>query len=111
MRSSPAPGHHQVPCAPVPSRIYKYQAHGYAFSSLEELLRSLGGDAFVNMTQRSVAESLLEVGVTQRFVDDVIAAVLRSSYGQSVLVPAFAGETGDPIFSPSDSAAPPWTGC
>uniref|UniRef100_A0A8B9M186 Prenylcysteine oxidase 1 like n=1 Tax=Accipiter nisus TaxID=211598 RepID=A0A8B9M186_9AVES len=72
-------------------RIYKYQAHGYAFSSLEEMLRSLGGDAFVNMTQRSVAESLLEVGVTQRFVDDVIAAVLRSSYGQSVLVPAFAG--------------------
>ncbi|NXP43205.1 PCYXL protein, partial [Leiothrix lutea] len=72
-------------------RIYKYQAHGYAFSSLEELLRSLGGEAFVNMTQRSVAESLLEVGVTQRFVDDVIAAVLRSSYGQSVLVPAFAG--------------------
>ncbi|XP_009700958.1 PREDICTED: prenylcysteine oxidase-like, partial [Cariama cristata] len=72
-------------------RIYKYQAHGYAFSSLEELLRSLGGDAFINMTQRSVAESLLEVGVTQRFVDDVVAAVLRSSYGQSVLVPAFAG--------------------
>ncbi|KAM8798943.1 prenylcysteine oxidase 1-like [Eudromia elegans] len=72
-------------------RIYKYQAYGYAFSSLEELLRSLGGEAFVNMTQRSVAESLLEVGVTQRFVDDVIAAVLRASYGQSVLVPAFAG--------------------
>uniref|UniRef100_A0A8C6Z3X8 Prenylcysteine oxidase 1 like n=1 Tax=Nothoprocta perdicaria TaxID=30464 RepID=A0A8C6Z3X8_NOTPE len=72
-------------------RIYKYQAYGYAFSSLEELLRSLGGEAFVNMTRRSVAESLLEVGVTQRFVDDVIAAVLRSSCGQSVLVPAFAG--------------------
>lgn len=97
--ASPAPGHQQVPRAPVPSRIYKYQAHGYAFSSLEELLRSLGGDAFINMTQRSVAESLLEVGVTQRFVDDVIAAVLRSSYGQSVLVPAFAGETGDPSSS------------
>uniref|UniRef100_A0A8C4WBF4 Prenylcysteine oxidase 1 like n=3 Tax=Gopherus evgoodei TaxID=1825980 RepID=A0A8C4WBF4_9SAUR len=72
-------------------RIYKYQAHGYAFSNLEELLRSLGGETFVNMTQRSVAESLLEVGVTQRFIDDVIAAVLRSSYGQSVLMPAFAG--------------------
>ncbi|XP_075756336.1 prenylcysteine oxidase 1-like isoform X2 [Pelodiscus sinensis] len=71
-------------------RIYKYQAHGYAFSSLEELLRSLGSETFVNMTQRSVAESLLEVGVTQRFIDDVIAAVLRSSYGQSVLMPAFA---------------------
>uniref|UniRef100_A0A8C3BQV4 Prenylcysteine oxidase 1 like n=1 Tax=Cairina moschata TaxID=8855 RepID=A0A8C3BQV4_CAIMO len=90
-RAFPAPEPDQAPCGAVPSRIYKYQAHGYAFSSLEELLRSLGGDAFVNMTQRSVAESLLEVGVTQRFVDDVIAAVLRSSYGQSVLVPAFAG--------------------
>lgn len=84
-----------TPCCHPPHRIYKYQAHGYAFSSLEELLRSLGGEAFVNMTQRSVAEALLEVGVTQRFVDDVIAAVLRSSYGQSVLVPAFAGE--DPL--------------
>lgn len=90
-RAFPAPEPDQAPCGAVPSRIYKYQAHGYAFSSLEELLRSLGGDAFINMTQRSVAESLLEVGVTQRFVDDVIAAVLRSSYGQSVLVPAFAG--------------------
>lgn len=103
--SSLAPRHHQVPCAPAPSRIYKYQAHGYAFSSLEEMLRSLGGDAFINMTQRSVAESLLEVGVTQRFVDDVIAAVLRSSYGQSVLVPAFAGETGDSLSSPCDSSS------
>lgn len=92
--SSPTPGPHPVPPSP-PARIYKYQAHGYAFSSLEELLRSLGGEAFVNMTRRSVAEALLEVGVTQRFVDDVIAAVLRSSYGQSVLVPAFAGE--DPL--------------
>ncbi|XP_026552152.1 prenylcysteine oxidase-like [Pseudonaja textilis] len=72
-------------------RIYKYQAHGYAFSHLEELLRSLGGDTFVNMTQRSVVESLLEVGVTQRFIDDVIMAILRANYGQSVLVPAFAG--------------------
>lgn len=90
-------------CVPVPSRIYKYQAHGYAFSSLEELLHSLGGDAFINMTQRSVAEALLEVGVTQRFVDDVIAAVLRSSYGQSVLVPAFAGESRDPLPCPCGS--------
>ncbi|XP_034961150.1 prenylcysteine oxidase-like isoform X2 [Zootoca vivipara] len=72
-------------------RIYKYQAHGYAFSRLEELLHSLGGDTFVNMTQRSVAESLLEVGITQRFIDEVIVAILRASYGQSVQVPAFAG--------------------
>lgn len=75
----------------VSPRIYKYQAHGYAFSGVEELLYSLGESAFVNMTQRSVAESLLQVGVTQRFIDDVVSAVLRASYGQSAAMPAFAG--------------------
>ncbi|XP_043925148.1 prenylcysteine oxidase-like [Protopterus annectens] len=73
-------------------RIYKYQAHGYAFTTVEELLHSLGGDRFINMTRRSVAESLLELGVSQRFVDEVIAAVMRTSCGQSVSMPAFAGE-------------------
>ncbi|XP_052598236.1 prenylcysteine oxidase-like isoform X2 [Peromyscus californicus insignis] len=71
-------------------RIYKYQAHGYAFSGVEELLNSLGETTFVNMTQRSVAESLLQVGVTQRFIDDVVSAVLRANYGQSASMPAFA---------------------
>ncbi|XP_039692436.1 prenylcysteine oxidase 1-like isoform X3 [Pteropus medius] len=72
-------------------RIYKYQAHGYAFSGVEELLYSLGESSFINMTQRSVAESLLQVGVTQRFIDDIVSAVLRASYGQSAAMPAFAG--------------------
>ncbi|XP_048187454.1 prenylcysteine oxidase-like [Perognathus longimembris pacificus] len=72
-------------------RIYKYQAHGFAFSGVEELLQSLGEAAFLNMTQRSVAEALLQVGVTQRFIDDVVSAVLRASDGQSAAMPAFAG--------------------
>lgn len=59
---------------------------------MEDLLYSLGEATFVNMTQRSVAESLLQVGVTQRFIDDVVSAVLRASYGQSASMPAFAGE-------------------
>ncbi|OCT88591.1 prenylcysteine oxidase-like [Xenopus laevis] len=72
-------------------RIYKYQAHEYAFSTTEELLRSLGGEHFVNMTQKSVAESLQGIGVSQRFIDDVISAVIRASYGQSVAIPALVG--------------------
>uniref|UniRef100_A0A8C5MKL2 Prenylcysteine oxidase 1 like n=1 Tax=Leptobrachium leishanense TaxID=445787 RepID=A0A8C5MKL2_9ANUR len=72
-------------------RIYKYQAHEYAFSSTEELLRSLGGEHFVNMTQKSVAESLLGIGVSQRFIDDVISAVVKANYGQSVAIPALVG--------------------
>ncbi|XP_068128980.1 prenylcysteine oxidase-like [Hyperolius riggenbachi] len=72
-------------------RVYKYQAHEYAFSSIEGLLRSLGGEHFVNMTHKSVAESLQGIGVSQRFIDDVISAVLKASYGQSVSIPALVG--------------------
>lgn len=72
-------------------RIYKYQAHGYAFSSVEELLHSLGGPAFLNLTRRPLAESLLELGVSQRFIDEVIAPVMRVNYGQNVSIPAFVG--------------------
>ncbi|XP_072257069.1 prenylcysteine oxidase 1-like [Pyxicephalus adspersus] len=72
-------------------RIYNYQAHKYAFSTIEGLLRSLGGDHFVNMTRRSVAESLQGIGVSQRFIDDVISAVMKASYGQPVSIPALVG--------------------
>lgn len=72
-------------------RIYKYQAHGYAFSSVEELLDSLGGSGFINMTRRSLSDSLLELGVSQRFIDEVIAPVMRVNYGQNVSIPAFVG--------------------
>ncbi|KAM3925763.1 prenylcysteine oxidase 1-like [Leptodactylus fuscus] len=72
-------------------RVYKYQAHEYAFSTIEGLLRSLGGDHFVNMTQKSVGESLQGIGVSQRFIDDVISAVMKASYGQSVSIPALVG--------------------
>ncbi|XP_013873128.1 prenylcysteine oxidase-like isoform X2 [Austrofundulus limnaeus] len=70
-------------------RIYKYQAHGYAFSSVEELLDSLGGSGFINMTRRPLSDSLLELGVSQRFIDEVIAPVMRVNYGQNVSIPAF----------------------
>ncbi|XP_051956648.1 prenylcysteine oxidase-like [Xyrauchen texanus] len=72
-------------------RIYKYQAHGYAFSSVEELLHSLGGSGFINMTQRSLSESLLELGVSQRFIDEVIAPIMRVNYGQNISIPEFVG--------------------
>ncbi|XP_003447068.1 prenylcysteine oxidase-like isoform X1 [Oreochromis niloticus] len=72
-------------------RIYKYQAHGYAFSSVEELLDSLGSSGFINMTRRPLSDSLLELGVSQRFIDEVIAPVMRINYGQNVSIPAFVG--------------------
>uniref|UniRef100_A0AAY4BT89 Prenylcysteine lyase domain-containing protein n=1 Tax=Denticeps clupeoides TaxID=299321 RepID=A0AAY4BT89_9TELE len=72
-------------------RIYKYQAHGYAFSSVEELLQSLGGSGFINMTRRSLSESLLELGVSQRFIEEVITPIMRVNYGQNISIPAFVG--------------------
>ncbi len=78
-------------CCPFSARIYKYQAHGYAFSSVEELLHSLGGSGFINMTRRSLSESLLELGVSQRFLDEVIAPIMRVNYGQNISIPAFVG--------------------
>lgn len=77
----------------IANRIYKYQAHGYAFSSVEELLDSLGGSGFLNMTRRPLSDSLLELGVSQRFIDEVIAPVMRVNYGQNISIPAFVGET------------------
>ncbi|XP_053503982.1 prenylcysteine oxidase-like [Ictalurus furcatus] len=72
-------------------RIYKYQAHGYAFSTVDELLNSLGGSGFLNMTRRSLSESLLELGVSQRFIDEVVAPIMWVNYGQNVSIPAFVG--------------------
>ncbi|XP_048399735.1 prenylcysteine oxidase-like isoform X1 [Stegostoma tigrinum] len=72
-------------------RIYKYQAHGYAFSTMEEMLQSLGGDRFINMTRRPVAETLQELGISQRFIDEIVTAIMRVNYGQSVTIPAFVG--------------------
>ena len=76
----------------IQHRIYKYQAHGYAFSSVEELLDSLGGSGFINMTRSPLSDSLLELGVSQRFIDEVIAPVMRINYGQNVSIPAFVGQ-------------------
>lgn len=60
---------------------------------MEELLDSLGGSGFINMTRRPLSDSLLELGVSQRFIDEVIAPVMRVNYGQNVSIPAFVGQT------------------
>lgn len=59
---------------------------------MEELLDSLGGSGFINMTRRPLSDSLLELGVSQRFIDEVIAPVMRINYGQNVSIPAFVGQ-------------------
>ncbi|XP_010777470.1 prenylcysteine oxidase-like [Notothenia coriiceps] len=43
------------------------------------------------MTRRPLSDSLLELGVSQRFIDEVIEPVMRVNYGQNVSIPAFVG--------------------
>ncbi|XP_032806540.1 prenylcysteine oxidase 1 [Petromyzon marinus] len=72
-------------------RIYKYQSHGFAFSTNEDLLLALGGEAFIELTKHSLEEVLGERGVSQRFLQELVGAAIRTNYGQSPNIAAFVG--------------------
>ncbi|NXK27170.1 PCYOX oxidase, partial [Arenaria interpres] len=72
-------------------RIYRYQAHDYAFSSNEGLLRALGGEDFALMLNRSIEEALQRAGFSQKFIDEVVCPAMRVNYGQGVNINSFVG--------------------
>ncbi|XP_051896883.1 prenylcysteine oxidase-like [Pristis pectinata] len=85
-------------------RIYQYQAQGYSFTTMEKLLQVLGGDNFVQMTKHSIDEALQEVGISQRFIDEMVGSIIRLTYGEGVNVNAFVGMT-----SLSETESDLWT--
>ncbi|KAF6321553.1 prenylcysteine oxidase 1 [Rhinolophus ferrumequinum] len=72
-------------------RIYRYQSHDYAFSSVENLLHSLGGDDFTGMLNRTLLETLLKAGFSEKFLEEIVAPVMRVNYGQSTDIHGFVG--------------------
>lgn len=72
-------------------RIYRYQSHDYAFSSVEKLLHALGGDDFLGMLNRTLLETLQKAGFSEKFLNEMIAPVMRVNYGQSTDINAFVG--------------------
>uniref|UniRef100_UPI00398E9CD6 prenylcysteine oxidase 1-like n=1 Tax=Pristiophorus japonicus TaxID=55135 RepID=UPI00398E9CD6 len=72
-------------------KIYRYQAHGYSFTTMDKLLHGLGGDEFVQMTKHSIDEALQKIGIGHRFMDEMITPIMRLNYGQSVNINAFVG--------------------
>ncbi|XP_043939064.1 prenylcysteine oxidase 1 [Protopterus annectens] len=72
-------------------RIYRYQAHDHAFSTVENLLHALGGEQFTSMAQKSLAEVLLKAGYSQKFIDEMVTPVMRVNYGQNQDIGAFVG--------------------
>lgn len=72
-------------------RIYRYQSHDYAFSSVENLLHSLGGDDFTGMLNRTLLETLQKAGFSEKFIGEIVAPVMRVNYGQSTDIHGFVG--------------------
>ncbi|XP_007938295.1 prenylcysteine oxidase 1 [Orycteropus afer afer] len=72
-------------------RIYRYQSHDYAFSSVEKLLHALGGDDFLQLLNRTLLETLEKAGFSEKFLNEIVTPVMRSNYGQSMGINSFAG--------------------
>lgn len=72
-------------------RIYRYQSHDYAFSSVEKLLHSLGGDDFLGMLNQTLNETLQKAGFSERFLQEIVAPIMRVNYGQSTGINGFVG--------------------
>lgn len=75
-------------------RIYRYQSHDYAFSSVEKLLHSLGGDDYLGLFNRSLIETLQKAGFSEKFLDEIITPVMRVNYGQTMNINGFVGKSG-----------------
>ncbi|XP_054442787.1 prenylcysteine oxidase 1 isoform X2 [Pteronotus mesoamericanus] len=72
-------------------RIYRYQSHDYAFSSIENLLHSLGGDDFLGMFNRTLLETLQKAGFSEKFLNEMVAPINRVNYGQGTDLNGFVG--------------------
>ncbi|XP_067326816.1 prenylcysteine oxidase 1-like [Anolis sagrei] len=72
-------------------RIYRYQAHDYAFSSNEVLLHALGGAELIQMWNQTIEESMQKAGFSQKFIHEMATPIMRYNYGQGVGINGFVG--------------------
>ncbi|XP_067879542.1 prenylcysteine oxidase 1-like isoform X2 [Heterodontus francisci] len=72
-------------------KIYQYQSEGYCFTSVEKLLHGLGDEEFVQMTKHSIDQALQKIGISQRFMKEMVDPIMRLSSGHRVNISAFAG--------------------
>jgi prenylcysteine oxidase/farnesylcysteine lyase len=72
-------------------RIYRYQSHDYAFSSVEKLLHAVGGDDYIALLNQTLHENLQKAGFSEKFLNEMIAPIMRVNFGQSTDLNAFVG--------------------
>eukprot|EP00043_Microstomoeca_roanoka_P012228 m.117570 g.117570 ORF g.117570 m.117570 type:complete len:618 (-) comp15432_c0_seq3:28-1881(-) len=68
--------------------IYRAQAEGLAFDTVEDLL---GHVALYDLTQKPLREYLRERGIGDTLADELVTGVMRTNYGQDLNMNAFAG--------------------
>lgn len=71
-------------------RIYNLQDQGYTYSSVENLLSAMNPQ-FVNMTKFTSLSHLKEKQISDKFINEIFAAVVRTNYGQTSDVNSFVG--------------------
>ena len=71
--------------------IYEIQDKGASFETVPDLLKVLGGDNFIKLTQETAKEALLNKGISEKIIDELATAVTRCNYGQDMGVNAFTG--------------------
>lgn len=51
----------------------------------------MGGEDFYEYTQKTTTQTLEEIGLKSRLIDELVTAVMRVNYGQDVTLNGFAG--------------------
>ena len=51
----------------------------------------MGGEDFYECTQKTTRQTLEEIGLKSRLIDELVTAVMRVNYGQDVTLNGFAG--------------------
>jgi len=51
----------------------------------------MGGEEFYEYTQKTTRQTLEEIGLKCRLIDELVTAVMRVNYGQDVTLNGFAG--------------------
>ncbi|XP_066933651.1 prenylcysteine oxidase 1-like isoform X2 [Clytia hemisphaerica] len=63
--------------------VYQIQDEGKAFKTVPDLLKALGGDYFVECTDKTSRQIMKEKGVGDELINELLTAVSRNNYGQS----------------------------
>ncbi|XP_028399919.1 prenylcysteine oxidase-like [Dendronephthya gigantea] len=74
------------------ANIYTLQDKGESFHSVPDLLQAMSGnEEFYRLTKITARKYLLEQGLSELLIDELVTAIMRINYGQSTEVNAFTG--------------------